>query len=115
MPNLQLANAGERELDIAIGGHTSVEHGENVTHAQLDLVARERRLLRHRRVVERVYRYDSGYGVLVERQAMRLRELLSYREDRPLDEHVPVLTPDVELLLHEAERTKVRYVHASRL
>lgn len=46
---------------------------------------------------------------------MRLRELLGYGEDRPLNEHEAVLTADVEFFLHEAERTKVRYGHAFRL
>lgn len=113
--NLQLANARERKFDITIRLHAPVEHLEYVTHAQFDLIARKRGLVGDRRVVERVHGYGAGDRVFCVGETVGLRELLGYGEHGTLNEHVLVLTADVELLLHETKRAKIGYAHALRL
>ena len=103
--DLQLADASERELNVLPGLHAAIEDLEHVSHARLDVVARERGLVGDGRVVERMNRYAAGDGILVVGEAMVLSELLRNGKDGPLQQHELVVAY-VELLLYETESAK---------
>lgn len=113
--NLQSSDPGERELDGASGRHAAIQHGEHVSHARFDVIARELGLECDDRVVERMNGYATGYGIFRAHETVQLGELLRDGEHGSLNEHVAVLTADVEFLLHETKRPEVRYAHAFRL
>lgn len=113
--NLQPPDPGERKLNGTSGRHASIQHGEHVSHTRLDLIARELGLECDGCVVERMYGYATGYGVFRAHEAVQLSELLRDGKHGSLNEHVAVLTADVEFFLHETKRPKVRYAHAFRL
>ena len=103
--DLQLADSSERELDVLSRLDAAIEDLKHVSHARLDVVARESGLVRNGRVVKRVNRYATGHGVLVVRETMILGELLRDGKNGPLEEHVFVIA-DVELFLYKTKRAE---------
>ena len=108
---MKFADTRERELDVLFRLHAPIEHLEHVSHARLDVVARERGLVGDGRVVEWMNGNAARHGILVVYEAVRLGELFRYGEDGPLYEHELVVA-DVHLLLHEAKRAKARQANA---
>ena len=82
--------------------------------AELNVVARERRLVGDRRIVERMHGYASGHGQLRVAETVGLSELFGDGEHGSLHEQKLVVA-HVDALLNERERAKVGYAHALRL